>query len=165
MKQFVTTYWSKGLNFLHSITYMMSSVYNLMILWLPYFFIRIGFQQALISLVYPFAFFVSGLIFQPLQMVFKGHIGSFFLGVLILNIILTFFLNRLGDDSEEIPLYIILIFGCSILSSGFIIFSRTTDLRNRTESTRQFLLANSLNGISVQIICMIEMAVSGVIMK
>lgn len=72
-----------------------------MILWLPYFFIRIGYHDqggALISIAYPFAYIMSGFLFQPLQIALKGYIGRLFLVVLILNSILAFFLNTLGDD-------------------------------------------------------------------
>ena len=106
MADFVKVYWSKGINFLHSIIFILTGIYFIMILWLPYFFTRMGHHATFISIAYPFAYILSGFIFQPIQMAFRKFTGQLFLVVLTLNIILTFFLIRLGDDSDEIPKYI-----------------------------------------------------------
>ena len=41
---FLREYWRSGINILHSILFVLSSTYHLMMLWLPYYFRTIGFQ-------------------------------------------------------------------------------------------------------------------------
>ena len=99
MIQFLGGYWSNRLNLLHSLLYVISTVYYMMILWLPYFFISIGYKQgAYISIAYPLAYILSGIIFQPFQNMFGQYLGIFFLGILIIDNGASVWLTQLGDD-------------------------------------------------------------------
>ena len=95
----------------------------------------------------------------------KGYVGYLFLSALIVNSVLTVFLYRLGDDAEDVIKYIILVFVCSILSSGVTIFNQTTDQNNRASNPHQLILINSLNLSLMQFSQMIEMLISGIVME
>lgn len=101
MIDFMKEYWTSRVNLLHSLSFLMSSFYYLMILWLPYFFGSIGYKQAgFISIAYPIAYIISGLVFQPIQNYFKRYISTIFLVCLIVSTIGTIWLTQLGDDPE-----------------------------------------------------------------
>ena len=107
-----------------------------MILWLPYFFIRIGYPDkgAFVSISFPLAYGISGISFQFIQMKLKNHIGPLFMIALTINSILSLFLFQLGNDAEDIPKYFILVFTCSFLFCGYNIFIQSSDLNNRTNN-------------------------------
>ena len=70
-----------------------------MVLWLPYFFVKIGYHRgALLSLIYPLGYILSPFVFQPLQKVFKNHIGQLFLVLLFLDLAAAIILCRLNGD-------------------------------------------------------------------
>ena len=166
MIDFLKEYWSNGLNLLHSVIYLMSSFYYLMILWLPYFFSSIGYKQAgFISIAYPIAFIIGGLVFQPIQSCFKRHIGATFLGCLIISNIGAIWLTQLGDDSEEIIKYLILVFLTSILTSGFINFIQSSDLNNRAgNDTRNISILLPANGSLKMLFYVFLMLTTGALM-
>lgn len=71
-----------------------------MILWLPYFFISIGYKQAaFISIAYPLAYIIAGIIFIYAQNIFKSYLGYMFLVFLLIDNLGAIWLTQLGDDS------------------------------------------------------------------
>ena len=125
-----------------------------MLLWLPYLFIRIGYPDkgAAISISFPLAYGISGIVFQFIQMKLKNHIEGLFMVALILNSILSLFIFQLGNDAEDIPKYFILIFSCSFLFCSYNIYIQSTDQYNRTRNNHQLMLIVSVNAACAQIV-------------
>ena len=99
MIEFIGSYWNNRVNLLHSLIYFISTTYSLMLLWLPYFFIMLGYKQgAYIALAYPLAYILSGVFLYPIQKLFHNHYGTTFLMLLLINNIGTIWLTQLGDD-------------------------------------------------------------------
>lgn len=126
---------------MQSLTYACSSIYYLMLLWLPYYFTTLGFtkESSFIASAYPFAYLASGFLFQPIQEFFKSFLGLTFLIILILNAGISILLNTLTDDPADIPQYIVYIVITSFLTSGYSIFAQTTDVRNRVRNPKDLL--------------------------
>ena len=118
-----------------------------MLLWLPYFFIHIGFknQASYGAALYSFAMFAGIYAFRPLQQKFKNNLGLFFLVMTVLSTLVFLILCSLGDDPSEIPIYLILFFMASFFHTSFKAFTLTTDLKNQVQNNRDFMVINSIN--------------------
>lgn len=91
---------------------------------------------------------LAGLIFQPIQRLFKNYLGFMFLVCLLIDNIGAIWLTQLGDDSEEIAAYFILIFITSILTSGYGVYTQTVDLNKRVKNNdEQIAILFPINGI------------------
>lgn len=86
--------------------------------------------------------------------------------VLLLNNVLSFFLMQLNDDPEDILQYIIFLFFCSIISSGYLVYYQTTDQSNLLRhNTRKLTSLVAIDKFSLQIGFSVEMVITGILME
>ena len=136
-----------------------------MLLWLPYFFVKIGYHQgASLSLVYPLGYILSPLIFQPLQLLFRNFIREILLGLLLIDLICALFIYNINGDNEDMIKYVILLFICALLSCGYIVFTETIDQKNRAPIYEIFAKATAINRSILQFIEISQTTISGIVL-
>lgn len=126
LKEFVTStrrYYRSLSNILHSVCFTgVGVVYYTILMWLPYYFITIGYSMGsgFMTVVFPISFVIGNLLYTYLTAhVFQlKSTGVFNFSLLCIIAIIALVLTRLRNDVEDIPIYCVLIFMVGLLISG-----------------------------------------------
>lgn len=120
--------------------------------------------MSFVSIAYPISFTVGVLLFQPIRESFKKYLGAILIIMMILNNTAAIGLCSLSNSLSDVPLYYILITLTSFLYSGVNIYTATTDLKNRTSSSHQYMIVNSANRFLFRIVQALIFLFSGILM-